>query len=50
MSKDITITQEEYAMLREDSLFLEALVEAGVNNWEGYEEALRVYNKMEDED
>lgn len=32
----VTITQKEYNSLVEDSEFLQALREAGVDNWEGY--------------
>lgn len=32
----ITITKKEYDSLVEDSEFLNALQEAGVDNWEGY--------------
>ena len=32
----ITITKKEYDSLVEDSEFLAALQEAGVDNWEGY--------------
>lgn len=42
----ISIPIEEYNMLVEDSMFLCALEEAGVNNWEGYSEAIRI---MEEE-
>ena len=34
---NVTITQEEYESLLEDSKFLRALEAAGVDNWEGYE-------------
>lgn len=37
---NVTITQEEYDNLLEDSIFLQALSSAGVDNWEGYEDAL----------
>jgi hypothetical protein len=33
---NVTITQEEYEALLEDSRFLRALESAGVDNWEGY--------------
>lgn len=36
-----TISLEELAQLREDSALLHALEAAGVDNWEGYGEALR---------
>ncbi len=34
---EVTIQQEEYDSLLEDSEFLQALQAAGVDNWEGYE-------------
>jgi hypothetical protein len=34
---EVTITQEEYDALLRDSRFLQALENAGVDNWEGYE-------------
>ena len=33
----VTITEEKYNQLLDDSLFLNALRNAGVDNWEGYE-------------
>lgn len=35
----VTIKQSEYEELLEDSAFLNALVAAGVDNWDGYDEA-----------
>ena len=32
----VTITQREYDSLVEDAKFLQALQDAGVDNWEGY--------------
>lgn len=45
----IEISQEDYEKLIEDSLMLNALIEAGVNNWEGYELAQEIYNAWMDE-
>lgn len=42
----ITITQEEYNSLQEDSWFLTCLKNCGVDNWSGYDWAV----KMRDED
>jgi hypothetical protein len=36
----ITISRAEYESLKEDSNFLNALYAAGVDNWDGYDEAL----------
>lgn len=35
----IEIQLDEYLSLKEDSLFLECLMGAGVDNWDGYEQA-----------
>jgi hypothetical protein len=42
----ITITKEEYDTLKEDALFLRALERAGVDNWEGYDDALDILEKI----
>lgn len=36
----VTITKEEYESLIEDSLMLLALENAGVDNWNGYSDAM----------
>lgn len=36
----VTITKKEYLQLLEDSKFLNKLYQAGVDNWEGYEDCL----------
>jgi hypothetical protein len=43
----VTIRQSEYDSLREDSAFLNALVAAGVDNWNGYEEAQAILEEGE---
>ena len=43
----VTISKKEYDQLKHDSLFLECLQEAGVDNWEGYYEARKELNKIE---
>lgn len=40
MKEEITITKEEYDQLIEAQKLLQALENAGVNNWEGYEFAI----------
>jgi len=37
---DVTITHEEYEILLHDSKVLQALFNAGVDNWEGYDFAM----------
>jgi len=44
----VTISVEEHIRLIERDKFLEALEYAGVDNWEGYSEAKREYNKEEE--
>lgn len=43
MSKTITISKEDYAMLKVKSHKLEALEIGGVDNWEYYSESLSDY-------
>ncbi len=40
----IVIPKEEYEMLRENDMFLDALQSAGVDNWEGYSIAYQIFN------
>lgn len=42
----VTISQEEYEELLERSMWLDALEAAGVDNWEGYDEAREIYQEM----
>ena len=42
----ITIPLDTYKSLVEDSLWLEALNAAGVDNWEGISEAYELYQEM----
>jgi hypothetical protein len=41
----ITISKEEYDELVKDSDFLHALEQAGVDNWEGYSDAVDIYRE-----
>lgn len=45
----ITIKKELYDMLVQDSDLLDALRSCGVDNWEGYGDAMRMVNGDEDE-
>lgn len=36
----VTLTRADYERLKRDSLMLEALIAAGVDNWEGYDDAM----------
>lgn len=42
IEETITITVKEYESLLEDSEMLQALQNAGVDNWEGYDYALEL--------
>jgi len=46
----VTITQEEYNKLLEDSNFLEALRGVGVDNWSGYSEAFELLEEWNAEE
>lgn len=45
MSEDITIPRVEYDELIRRSELLNCLEEAGVDNWEGHHEAVKLYNE-----
>lgn len=42
MPNKIEITEEEYKKLKESADMLEALYQAGVDNWDGYGYALEI--------
>jgi hypothetical protein len=48
MEKTVTISKEEYESLLEASDKLLALEGAGVDNWEGYDEAMELLNEMKE--
>ena len=50
MKETVTISKEEYESLLEDSNKLLALEGAGVDNWEGYDEAMDMMREMNEED
>lgn len=43
--ENITITKEEYDKLVDEKKFLDALRGAGVDNWDGFDYALELYNE-----
>lgn len=45
----ITITKEEYDELIQNYNFMQCLERAGVDNWDGYELAINMYQETEDE-
>ena len=49
MSKTVTISVEEYNDLLDDAEFLNALRMAGVDNWDGYDEAINIYQSARGE-
>ena len=46
----VTITKAEYNRLLDNEFWLECLDGAGVDNWEGYEEAQELYSEGQKED
>ncbi len=48
MNETITISKKEYDSLTRSSAFLEALREAGVDNWDGYSIALQSLEESEE--
>ena len=46
----ITIPVEHYDEILDDVRFLNALRAAGVDNWDGYDYALEIYNEEENND
>ena len=47
--KMITISQEEYDQLLEDSNLLDCLRNCGVDNWGGWDDAMEMMNEVEDD-
>ena len=45
MSEEITISRAEYESLLEDSRWLQALENAGVDNWPGIDFARELFNE-----
>jgi len=43
--KVVTLTQEEYAKLFDRVMWLDALEAAGVDNWQGFDEAHAIYRE-----
>ena len=44
--KKISISEEEYETLLNDSILLNCLEMMGVDNWDGYNEAIEQYNEI----
>ncbi len=49
MEEQITISKKEFDSLQEDSLMLVALQNAGVDNWQGYDFAMDLFNEYKEE-
>ena len=48
MEEMVTITKTEYDNLKEDLSWLQCLEIAGVDNWEGYDQAIDIkYRRMQ---
>lgn len=45
----ITVCAIEYEELKSQCLFLDALEAAGVDNWEGMHEAIKIWNELRQE-
>lgn len=43
---EVTISVEEYDRLMDDSIFLNCLRNAGVDNWDGYDFACEEYQQI----
>lgn len=45
----ITITNDEYQRLLKNSIELECLISIGVDNWEGFEDAMKMAEELKRE-
>ena len=48
--KKITISEEEYDSLLKDSILLNCLQMMGVDNWDGYDDAIEQYQEIVQEE
>lgn len=46
----VTISKRAFAELVDARFMLDALERAGVDNWEGYDEAQKIYSEMQEEE
>ena len=44
-TETITISKEDYEEMQQELLWLQALEDAGVDNWEGFDEAREIYQE-----
>lgn len=45
LENKVVVDKDEYADLEDRLFFLQCLEACGVDNWEGYDEAVEMYNK-----
>ena len=50
IDETVTISKKEYDELLDHQLKLFCLKDAGVDNWDGYELALQLYNESDEND
>ena len=50
MEEMITITKKEYDSLINDRNLLVSLESAGVDNWDGYDSAMEIFEQMDKQD
>lgn len=43
--QDVIFAKKEYLEIYKESLFLQALIASGVDNWEGYDDAMSLYRE-----
>lgn len=46
----IEVDEQEYEELQDAQLMLDCLETAGVDNWDGYQDAMREYRKIQEMD
>lgn len=46
----VVLSTADWETIRDELEFLEALKAVGVDNWEGYSEALKFYDEVKEED
>jgi hypothetical protein len=49
MEEEVTILKTEYQALKDSQSWLDALEDAGVDNWSGYDFACEIYDEREGE-
>lgn len=50
MEEMITITKKEYDRLKEDSEWLDCLEQAGVDNWDGIDNAMEIKREEQEDE